>query len=76
MRVGVVAEDGTWSGSVTTRRLLKDGAVTMRVDAAAAGRVWFVEAHPREEVRSTTRREIGGKGGANVLYRLRRRLQL
>ncbi|KAI5848174.1 hypothetical protein BZA05DRAFT_457376 [Tricharina praecox] len=42
VRVGVPAEDGTWSGSVTTRGMIRDGAVTLRWDAADK-RVWFVE---------------------------------
>lgn len=51
VRVGLAETDGVaWRGTVTTRRLLRDGAVVLRLGPAGAG-VWFVEVLPRSEVR-------------------------
>jgi len=71
VRVGLAESDGVpWRGTVTTRRLLRDGAVVLRLEPAGAS-VWFVEVRPRSEVgappppprRAPGARAGGGGGG-------------
>ena len=50
VRVGLAESDGVpWRGTVTTRRLLRDGAVVLRLEPAGAS-VWFVVVRPRSAV--------------------------
>jgi len=66
VRVGLAESDGVpWRGTVTTRRLLRDGAVVLRLEPAGAS-VWFVEVRPRSEVGAPDDDSRGDAMGAAV----------